>query len=146
MNHQLKQLADAFAADAQKAASLDDAARLEVTYLGRKAGKLTDVLRNLKNVPVAERKVVGPAANQLKQTIEEKIAVLKTAKDGNDVVIIKSASEALSTELQKIGEIMAKAAQSTSSADKGAGSAETENPDKGDGPVRDAEFKEGDKK
>ena len=80
------------------------------------------------------------------KTIEEKIAVLKTAKDGNDVVIIKSASEALSTELQKIGEIMAKAAQSTSSADKGAGSAETENPDKGDGPVRDAEFKEGDKK
>lgn len=79
MKHQLKQLADAFASEAHKATSPDDVAKLEVKYLGRKAGKLTDVLRNLKNVPVVERKEIGPAANQLKLTIEEKIATLRAS-------------------------------------------------------------------
>jgi molecular chaperone DnaK len=81
------------------------------------------------------------------KTIEEKIAALKTAKEGSDTGAIKSASEALSTELQKIGEIMAKAAQSAGASDK------SNDPDNkgsdgkgGDGNVRDAEFKEGDKK
>ena len=56
---------------------------------------------------------------------------------------IKSASEALSQELSKIGEIMAKAAQSASAG----ASTDQKNPDdKGEGNVRDAEFKEGDKK
>lgn len=84
------------------------------------------------------------------KAIEEKIAALKTAKEGSDIVAIKSGSEALSLELQKIGEIMAKAA----TAEQSGSNAETrgkENGDgaggkDGDGPVRDAEFKEGDGK
>ncbi|MDO8482233.1 MAG: molecular chaperone DnaK [bacterium] len=85
------------------------------------------------------------------KTIEEKIALLKVAKDSTDIGTIKSASEALSTELQKIGEIMAKAAQEqakTSGSTSADTSTETKSPDdKGpEGPVRDAEFKEGDKK
>lgn len=82
------------------------------------------------------------------KAIEDKITVLKSAKDGSDMSAIKSASEALSLELQKIGEIMAKNADSRGQdADKGG-----PNPDKnqdgqgGEGNVRDAEFKEGDKK
>ncbi|MBU6390306.1 molecular chaperone DnaK [Patescibacteria group bacterium] len=72
--------------------------------------------------------------------IEDKIALLKTAKDSADIGTVKSATEALSAELQKIGEIAAKAAQgqgndasNKNSGDKGNG---------GDGNVRDAEFKE----
>lgn len=77
------------------------------------------------------------------KTIEEKIALLKTAKNSTDMNTVKSATEALSTELQKIGEIMAKAAQA-----QGAPGAEAKPADdKGaDGNVRDAEFKEGDEK
>jgi molecular chaperone DnaK len=47
---------------------------------------------------------------EVKSSVEAKIADLKKAKDGTDVAVTKAATEALSTELQKIGEAMAKAA------------------------------------
>lgn len=81
------------------------------------------------------------------KSIEEKIAAAKTAKEGSDMAAIKTATEALSTELSKIGEIISKAQQAagpgagaegaqpgTNGTDTGAGGA-------GDN-VRDAEFKE----
>ena len=40
--------------------------------------------------------------------MNEKIAALKTAREGEDLEAIKSASEALSTSLSKIGEAMMK--------------------------------------
>jgi molecular chaperone DnaK len=43
--------------------------------------------------------------------VNEKVAALRTAKDGDDVEAIKTASEALSTTLSKIGEAMMKAQQ-----------------------------------
>jgi molecular chaperone DnaK len=78
------------------------------------------------------------------KSIEEKIATLKTAKSGTDINAVKSATEALSTELQKIGEIMSKAAQ----ANQAQPNAEAKPADDkgGEGNVRDAEYKEGDKK
>jgi len=44
----------------------------------------------------------------LKTAVEEKITALKSAKEGDDLASIKSATEALSTEMQKIGEAMQK--------------------------------------
>jgi molecular chaperone DnaK len=44
----------------------------------------------------------------VKKSIEEKIEALKKVKEGNDVNAIKNASEDLSREIQKIGEIMYK--------------------------------------
>ncbi|MCR4334804.1 MAG: molecular chaperone DnaK [Patescibacteria group bacterium] len=71
----------------------------------------------------------------VKKTIEDKIALLKTARDSTDIATVKSASEALSTEIQKIGQYM---------------QSKPENPNPSDGQdkenVRDAEFKEEDKK
>ncbi|MEK7575228.1 MAG: molecular chaperone DnaK [Patescibacteria group bacterium] len=78
----------------------------------------------------------------LAKIIEEKISALKTAKGGTDIAAIKTASEALSTELQKIGEIVAKAAQAAQPKAEEAKGAD----DKGEAKVTDAEFKEGDKK
>jgi molecular chaperone DnaK len=68
------------------------------------------------------------------KTIEDKVTALKAVKDGTDAAAIKSATEALSAELQKIGEIVnkAQAAQPTPEAPK----------EGGDPNVRDAEFKE----
>ncbi len=54
-------------------AKAKDVAALEavrVEYLGREHGKLTEVLRSLKNRPLAERKKLGPAANALKGKLE----------------------------------------------------------------------------
>jgi molecular chaperone DnaK len=45
----------------------------------------------------------------VKTGVEEKIAALKTAKEGSDLDVIKAATEALSNEMMKIGEAMQKA-------------------------------------
>ncbi len=88
---------------------------------------------------------------EVRKSIEDKIADLKTAKDNSnpDVASIKKATEALSTEIQKIGEILSKASQDKQNpldemmknqapkgdagGDKGPENAEN---------VKDAEFKE----
>jgi phenylalanyl-tRNA synthetase alpha chain len=70
----LKEL-DALRAEA--AAELDraaDDAALEafrVAWLGRKAGRVTAVLRGLKNVPIEARAAIGEAANRLKDELLE---------------------------------------------------------------------------
>lgn len=48
---------------------------------------------------------------EVKTEIEDKIKAVREAKDGEDKAAIESASEALSTSMQKIGEIMSKAAE-----------------------------------
>ncbi len=79
----------------------------------------------------------------IKTAVEGKIADLKKVKDGNDTDAIKNATNALSAELQKIGEAMQKAASTPG----GAGTEEKpEEKKEGDGNVRDADFKEGDQK
>jgi molecular chaperone DnaK len=86
--------------------------------------------------------------------VEDKIADLKKAKEGADMEAIKKASEALTTEMQKIGEAMSKASsesgQATEPAKEGGESAPgSENPSTGSGPngkdenIKDADFTEG---
>lgn len=66
------------------------------------------------------------------KSIEDKVTALKAVKDGTDAGAIKTATEALSTELQKIGDIVNKAQ-----------TAEQPKKEGGEDPnVRDAEFKE----
>ena len=67
--------------------------------------------------------------------VEDKIADLKKAKDGTDTDAIKKASEALSTEMQKIGEAMSKQPPTQ---DASASQGKQGNGDN----VKDAEFKE----
>ncbi|MBP9669218.1 MAG: molecular chaperone DnaK [Candidatus Pacebacteria bacterium] len=50
---------------------------------------------------------------ELKTLLQENITAVKTARDGNDVGAIKSATETLSTNLQKIGEAVSKAGAAT---------------------------------
>jgi molecular chaperone DnaK len=78
----------------------------------------------------------------VRKAVEDKIADIKQVKDGGDIAKIKSATEALSSELSKIGEAMSKASAAQGQAQA---SGETKKDDQGgagDGPVRDAEFKE----
>lgn len=74
---------------------------------------------------------VGP---EIKTAIEEKIAKVKTAKEGQDAAVIKSAIEELTSEMSKIGEAMNKAsAENTEN--------KTEE-NKTDDNIKDAEVKE----
>ncbi len=67
--------------------------------------------------------------------VEDKIADLKKAKEGTDLTAIKTATEALSTEMQKIGEAVSKASKEAPGQTAG-----TE--DKKDDNIKDAEYKE----
>lgn len=69
----------------------------------------------------------------IKASVQSKIDALKTEKSTDDVEKIKTATEALSTELQKIGEHMSKNSPAQSAEPK-------------EGEVKDAEVKEEDKK
>jgi molecular chaperone DnaK len=85
----------------------------------------------------------------IKSGIEAKVADLKKAKDGQDVSVMKTATEALSSELQKIGQYMA-AASANASASQGQPSQNTSagqgNPGEQapppDDTIRDADTKE----
>jgi len=46
--------------------------KLRIKYLGRK-GELTQILRGLKDLPIEERRKLGPLAQKLKKELEEKI-------------------------------------------------------------------------
>lgn len=72
--------------------------------------------------------------------VEEKIAALKKAKDGNDIEATKQATMALSTALSKVGEAMQKANKNQQTPP-----AETSGNGK-EGAVRDTDYKEGDQK
>lgn len=70
--------------------------------------------------------------------VEAKVAAAKTAKDGTDIAALKSATEALSTEMSKIGEAISKAGAATGGQ---AGATEGQTNPTGDN-VKDAEVKE----
>jgi len=71
---------------------------------------------------------------ELRASIENKITDLKKSREGDNLEDIKSKTQALSSELSKIGEILNKAAQSQ-------GQTPPEGP-ASEGPVRDADFEE----
>jgi len=76
----------------------------------------------------------------VKTAVEEKVTALKEVKDKDDVDAIKSATEALSNEMQKIGEAMAKDQQAQSAPEGGTEGAPQEDN------VRDAEVTEEEEK
>lgn len=74
---------------------------------------------------------------EVKTEVEEKMAALKTAKEGSDEAAIKSATEALSTSMSKVGEAMQKANAEAQPTGAPEGEAKAEGAT--DGPIRDAE-------
>jgi molecular chaperone DnaK len=73
--------------------------------------------------------------------VEDKISDLKKAKEGTDFEAIKKSSEALSGEMQKIGESMMKA-QQAEQAKSGQTAPNQEGEAKKEDNVKDAEYKE----
>ncbi len=81
---------------------------------------------------------------ELRKAIEDKIADVKTRKDSSDPAGLKTATEALSTELQKIGQYMqADPKKDNPLSDMMNNMGKDKGSDKGpEGDVKDAEFKE----
>ncbi|MFA5022127.1 MAG: phenylalanine--tRNA ligase subunit alpha [Patescibacteria group bacterium] len=88
MNEKLLQIKTQFTQAISQVSNLDDLEKLEVDYLGRKAGVLTDILRNLKDLSETERREIGGLANVLKKEIElaitEKRNLLKAENTNQD--------------------------------------------------------------
>ena len=60
--------------DFEAAKNLSDLENVRIKYLGRKAGELTKLLRNLKNLPLEERRGIGPLAQKFREDLENLIA------------------------------------------------------------------------
>jgi phenylalanyl-tRNA synthetase alpha chain len=67
----LKKEALAAVKNARDAKSLED---IRIAFLGRTGGKLTAVLRSLKDMPIGDRKKIGPAANALRNELENALS------------------------------------------------------------------------
>ena len=85
----------------------------------------------------------GKIPADVKDAVNAKITALRGVKDGTDAEAIKKATEELSSEMSKIGEAMSKAGTSGEQPASTGGDSSTQG---GNQEVRDAEFKEGDKK
>ncbi|MBI4215107.1 MAG: phenylalanine--tRNA ligase subunit alpha [Parcubacteria group bacterium] len=48
-----------------------DISAIRIEYLGRKDGKLNNILKSLKDLPLEERQIVGPLANEIREFLEE---------------------------------------------------------------------------
>ena len=73
LSTELETLRDEAVAEIEKASGGDALRDVEVRYLGRKS-RLTEILRGIRDLPVEERRVVGPAGNQLRHELEALIA------------------------------------------------------------------------
>ncbi len=75
LDQQIKDLKKNFLSQLDKADSQDALEEIRITYLGRK-GKIADLMDQLKNLPLEEKKEFGPQLNELKKfceiTFEEK--------------------------------------------------------------------------
>ncbi len=110
--------AEANATEDQKKKDLVDAKNIseQLVYTAEKA------LKDAPSIP-----------DDIKNAVNEKVSALKKEKDTGTLETIKSATEALSTEMQKIGEYMSK---------NPAASTESSGEPKQEGEVKDAEVKE----
>ncbi|MBI5229755.1 MAG: phenylalanine--tRNA ligase subunit alpha [Candidatus Magasanikbacteria bacterium] len=73
MEHSLKALQEKALKEIAGANDIDALETVEIQYMGRAAGELTAILKNLKDVPAAERPRTGALANEIKQDIEAQI-------------------------------------------------------------------------
>ncbi|OGY44787.1 MAG: phenylalanine--tRNA ligase subunit alpha [Candidatus Buchananbacteria bacterium RIFCSPHIGHO2_01_FULL_39_14] len=73
MKEKIKQLKNDFFNEIEKISDLTALEKIEIKYLGRKAGELTKILRQLRDLPVTERQEIGVLANQLKKELAQKI-------------------------------------------------------------------------
>ena len=74
MKAELDVIREGATAAIRSASSLDELRDAEVRYLGRKS-RLTEILRGIRELPVKERRVVGPAGNELRRELEAAVQV-----------------------------------------------------------------------
>lgn len=88
----LDELRDKALEELEAVDSLDELGKWRVEYLGRK-GRLTNILRNLKDLPQEERQQVGGQANKLKTLLEGALAQTESKiKEGRVSSLVEAES------------------------------------------------------
>ena len=72
---EISEIKNLFFQETKEAQDVKALENIRIKYLGRRDGLLTKVLRSLKDLPIEEKKRVGPAANGLRQEIEERLGL-----------------------------------------------------------------------
>ncbi|MBO7218655.1 MAG: phenylalanine--tRNA ligase subunit alpha [Clostridia bacterium] len=80
----LEQISKNFTEDYALVSSNEALNDLRVKYLG-KTGVLTDALKAIKDIPVAEKKAYGESVNELKKSIEAKLETLKLELENREI-------------------------------------------------------------
>ena len=70
MQTQVNELREEALAAIESAADADQLRELEITYLGRKQGKITAIMKQLGGLSAEQKPIIGPLANKAKQTVE----------------------------------------------------------------------------
>ncbi len=83
MKEKINQLREQFSREISQISSLISLEELEIKYLGRKAGELNSILRNLKDLSEDQRKEIGTIANEFRIELEGKIAEARKALRSN---------------------------------------------------------------
>jgi phenylalanyl-tRNA synthetase alpha chain len=78
LDRQLESLSDEIENKIKRCTTIDELKQISVEYLGRKDGKVTNLLRSLKTLPVTERPIVGKQINELKQKISKLLSEKET--------------------------------------------------------------------
>ena len=66
----------------KKVTSLDALEEWHILYLGRKRGKVTEIMKGLKDLSIEEKKKAGPAANKAKKAVEKAYESAKSGLSG----------------------------------------------------------------
>lgn len=116
----------------------------------KKKRELIEVKNTSEQIVYAAEKAVKEHGEKVGEDvvkdINEKIESLKKAREGDDVAVITSAGEALSSAMSVIGETLAKEAQEKEKTNPPAGGAEKTDDDTKKETTRDAEFDDTNKK
>jgi phenylalanyl-tRNA synthetase alpha chain len=77
VEQKLKELEKEAIVEVEKTTNLDELEDVRVKYLGKK-GKITEILKNIGDLPPEQRPIVGKLSNQVKSKLEKSIANKKT--------------------------------------------------------------------
>lgn len=109
-----------------------------------KKKEMVDIRNTAEQLIYTAEKALKDAGDKVpedtKKAIEEKITSLRNTATGDDKTAVEKASEELSTEMQKIGEILAKQSQEKTETAESDG--EKKDTDDSDDSVRDVDFEE----
>ena len=85
MEHALRNLEQNVLEDLKKVKSLADLQTLELKYLGRKEGLLTNIMKSLKDLPASQKPIIGPLANKTKTIVEYAFEDKRKALESADI-------------------------------------------------------------